>query len=328
MKSIKKAVEIGIEEDQERLKETVSEIIRNVRQKGDQALIDYNNKFEQNPRKNLRVTREEIMEAYKNVDQTLISDMKIAAKNLQTFAELQKNTIRDLEDTEVSEGVFLSHRVIPIESCCCYVPGGLHPLFSTALMLAIPAKVAGVKRIAACAPAMRGTEKIHPTTLVALDIAGVDEIYVVGGAHSIAAFSYGTEQIKPVDIIVGPGNQYVTEAKRQCYGQVGIDFIAGPSEVLVIADESADHHVIAADLLAQSEHDLKASGILITTNEDLANRVIISVEEQLKTLPTEEVARPSWDKNGVVTVVDSLEEAAVLSNRYAPEHLEIQTMKK
>ena len=327
MKSIKKAVEIGIEEDQERLKETVSEIIRNVRQKGDQALIDYNNKFEQNPRKNLRVTREEIMEAYKNVDQTLISDMKIAAKNLQTFAELQKNTIRDLEDTEVSEGVFLSHRVIPIESCCCYVPGGLHPLFSTALMLAIPAKVAGVKRIAACAPAMRGTEKIHPTTLVALDIAGVDEIYVVGGAHSIAAFSYGTEQIKPVDIIVGPGNQYVTEAKRQCYGQVGIDFIAGPSEVLVIADESADPHVIAADLLAQSEHDLKASGILITTNEDLANRVIISVEEQLKTLPTEEVARPSWDKNGVVTVVDSLEEAAVLSNRYAPEHLEIQTVK-
>ena len=172
---------------------------------------------------------------------------------------------------------------------------------------------------------MRGTEKVHPATLVALDIAGVNEIYVVGGAHAIAAFAYGTQQINPVDIIVGPGNQYVTEAKRQCYGQVGIDFLAGPSEVLVIADESADAEVIASDLLAQSEHDLKAAAILVTTSKKLAEKVIETVEKQLETLETADVARQSWEKYGIVAVVDSLEEACAFSNQYAPEHLEIQT---
>jgi histidinol dehydrogenase len=325
MEYLKKQIEVGIEEDRNRLKEIVTEIIQNVREKGDRALVDYNTKFDGNARKDLLVTREEIDAAYQEVDSGLINDMKIAARNIEEFAKKQKSTISDLEETEITPGVFLSHRVIPIESCCCYVPGGLHPLFSSALMLAIPAKVAGVKRIAACTPAMRGTEKVHPATLVALDIAGVNEIYVVGGAHAIAAFAYGTQQINPVDIIVGPGNQYVTEAKRQCYGQVGIDFLAGPSEVLVIADESADAEVIASDLLAQSEHDLKAAAILVTTSKKLAEKVIETVEKQLETLETADVARQSWEKYGIVAVVDSLEEACAFSNQYAPEHLEIQT---
>ncbi|ATW26776.1 histidinol dehydrogenase [Candidatus Formimonas warabiya] len=325
MKYLKKPLEAGMEKDELKLKETVSEIIHNVREKGDRALIDYNSRFEGNSRKNLKVTREELRTAYQEVDDDLIEAMKIAAHNLQAFAEKQRASIHDLAETEITEGVFLSHRVIPVESCCCYVPGGLHPLFSTALMLAIPARVAGVKRITACAPSMRGTEKIHPATLVALDIAQVDEIYVVGGAHSIAAFTFGTEQIKPVDIIVGPGNQYVTEAKRQCYGRVGIDFLAGPSEVLVIADDSADCDVIAADLLAQSEHDLRATAILFTTSEELGYKVIQSVERQLATLETADVAGKSWDRYGTVVVVNTLEEACQLSNEYAPEHLEIQT---
>ncbi|MEL7564444.1 MAG: histidinol dehydrogenase [Dehalobacterium sp.] len=325
MEYIKKSLKTDLEEDSNSLKEAVSDIIRNVRQKGDQALIDYNTRFESNNRKNLKVTPEEIKAAYQNVDNKLIEDMNIAARNIKRFAEKQKGTIRDLEETEITDGVFLSHRVIPIESCCCYVPGGLHPLFSTALMLAIPAKVAGVNRISACAPAMRGTDKIHPATLIALDISGVDEIYVVGGAHAIAAFAYGTQQIKPVNIVVGPGNQYVTEAKRQCYGQVGIDFLAGPSEVLVIADDSADSEVIACDLLAQSEHDPKASGILITTSKALAYQVMKSVEKQLNTLETADVARRSWERYGTIIIANSLEEACIISNQYAPEHLEIQT---
>jgi histidinol dehydrogenase len=158
-----------------------------------------------------------------------------------------------MKDFPPSEGIMLGHKVIPVDSCCCYVPGGGYPLYSTALMLGIPAKVAGVKRVTACSPVIKGTDMIHPKTLVAMDVAGIDEIYAIGGAQAIAAFSYGTEQIKPVNLIVGPGNSFVTEAKRQCYGKVGIDFVAGPSEVLVIADEQADPDVIAADLLAQSE---------------------------------------------------------------------------
>jgi len=325
MKYIKRPVEDNFLADHSQLTEIVREIIRDVQQNKDQALLRYNQKFDQNPRKNLRISPEEIRDAYSRVEAELIRDMETAAGHLKRFAQMQRSTILDLEETEVTAGVFLSHRVIPIEACCCYVPGGRYPLFSTALMLAIPAKVAGVKRITACAPAMFGTEKIHPAILVALDIAGVDEIYAVGGAHAIAAFSYGTEQIQPVDIIVGPGNQYVTEAKRQCYGQVGIDFVAGPSEVLVIADDSADSDIVAADLLAQCEHDLKAAGILVTTSESFACRVIASVDKALKTLPTAEVAGKAWDLNGVVIVADSLDEACDISNSYAPEHLEIQT---
>lgn len=170
---------------------------------------------------------------------------------------------------------------------------------------------------------MKGTNKINPKTLAAMDIAGADEIYAVGGAQSIAAFSYGTEEIKPVDMIVGPGNRFVTEAKRQCYGQVGIDFIAGPSEVLVIADGSGTPEIVAADLLAQSEHDPNAKGMLITTDEKFGNAVIEAVEKELSVLETAEIARKSWETYGEVVVADSLEEAVQIANDYAPEHLEI-----
>jgi histidinol dehydrogenase len=192
-------------------------------------------------------------------------------------------------------------------------------------MLAIPAKVAGVERVFACSPVQKHTGKIAPETLVAMDIAGVDAIYQLGGAQAIAAFAYGTAQVPAVDIIVGPGNQFVTEAKRQCYGQVGIDFIAGPSEVMVIADASADAELIAADLLGQSEHDLLAKGILITTDETLANATIQAVEAQLAELDTKAIAAASWAKYGEVILVDNLDEAVQLANDWAPEHLELST---
>lgn len=310
-------------QNQKDLALTVSKIIDQVQTNGDRALINYNIQFEGNTRETLRVSPREIAEAYESIDPSLMEALMLAHKNLQTFAQAQKATIKELEEQEVMPGVFAGHRVIPIESCCLYVPGGEYPLFSSALMLATPAKIAGVKRVAACSPTMKGSNKINPATLVAMDLAGVDEIYAVGGAQAIAAFAYGTKQIQPVDTIVGPGNQYVTEAKRQCFGQVGIDFIAGPSEVLVIADDSGDPTIIAADLLAQAEHDLQAISVLVTTSDEVGRQTILEVERQLSTLKTQAIAGAAWERNGEVIVVDSLEEACQLANVRAPEHLEV-----
>ncbi|MDO4393128.1 MAG: histidinol dehydrogenase [Bacillota bacterium] len=311
------------ESDQKALKETVAEIIGNVRAKGDHALMNYNGRFDECHRKELRVSAEEIREAYDKLTSEEIEDIKAAAANIREFAQAQRETIGEVSDFTLAGGIKLGHRAIPVDSCCCYVPGGGYPLYSTALMLGIPAKTAGVGRITACSPVIKGTDSIHPKTLVAMDIAGVDEIYAVGGAHAIAAFAYGTGQIKPVNMIVGPGNSFVTEAKRQCFGKVGIDFVAGPSEVLVIADETADAEIIAADLLAQSEHDRVAKGIVVTIDENLAKTVCDAVEKELETLETADIAKVAWEDNGEVIIADNLTEAVEYANEYAPEHLEV-----
>ena len=232
------------------VKEQVSAIIEDIKINKDEALRKYNLKFDNNDRSVIKVSKEEIEEAYKQVDEEFIQNLKVAAKNIENFAIAQKESFDNNFEKEIYPGVILGQKHIPVTSCLAYVPGGGYPLFSTALMLIIPAKVAGVKRVVACSPTMKSTPKINPKTLVAMDIAGADEIYATGGVQAIAAFTYGTESIKPVDIIVGPGNKYVTEAKRQCYGTVGIDFVAGPSEVLIIADETANPTYIAADVLA------------------------------------------------------------------------------
>ncbi len=322
MRVIKASIERTAEENKA-LRDNVTSIIDRVRSDGDEALIWYNNEFDGNGRRVLRVSREEIKEAYSMVTEKEVAEMKEAAANIEAFAKAQRGTILDLENVSPFEGASLGHRVIPINAAGCYVPGGSYPLYSSALMLIIPAKIAGCKRVVAISPAVRGSEKIHEKTLVAMDIAGADEIYAVGGAHGVAALSYGTEQIKPVDIIVGPGNQYVSEAKRQCYGQVGIDFIAGPSEVLVIADDTASPKIIAADLLAQAEHDLLAKGILLTNSERIAEETLKEVYKQLETLETREIARKSWEDYGEIIVLDTIDEAIKVSNEYAPEHLEI-----
>ena len=313
MKIMKKSCQ-RTEEDRRNLTKTVEEMINYVREQKDAALKEYNLKFDGCTRETLRVSKEEIQVAYTKLTAQEIEDLKAAAANIRAFSKAQKETVRPLENFSPAPGIFLGHRIIPVKSCCCYVPGGNYPLYSTALMLIIPA---------ACSPVMKGTNEINPKTLVAMDIAGADEIYAVGGAQSIAAFSYGTEEIRPVDMIVGPGNRFVTEAKRQCYGQVGIDFVAGPSEVLVIADGSGTPEIVAADLLAQSEHDPNAKGILITTEESFGTAVTEAVERELAVLETAEIARKSWEVYGEVILVDSLEEAVCLANEYAPEHLEL-----
>lgn len=317
-KSLFKHIEI-----EKTLQTQVGEILEEIRFNKDIGVKKYNLLFDKNPRENFRVTRDEIVKAYKQVDVKFIEDLKIAAKNIEEFAKAQKNSFNNEFEKDIYPGVTLGQKHIPIESALAYVPGGSYPLFSTALMLIIPAKIAGVKRICACSPAMKDSEYINPKTLVAMDIAGADEIYAVGGVQAIGAFAYGTDSIKPVDIIVGPGNKYVTEAKRQCYGKVGIDFVAGPSEVLIIADESANPSYIAADVLAQCEHDYNARGILITTDKTLAKEVNKKVNEILVDLPTKDIASLSWNNNGEIILVDNLQEAVKLSNKYAPEHLEL-----
>jgi histidinol dehydrogenase len=303
----------------------VADIIEDVRVNGDAALSRYNEKFDGSSRKVFRLSDAEIQRALDAVSEDDIADMAFAAKNIRAFAEAQFETAGRTMSFSPAPGVTLEHRAIPVRACCCYVPGGSYPLYSTALMLAIPAKVAGVPRVVACSPPLKGTPDIHPKTVAAMKLAGVDEIYAVGGVHAIAAFAYGTEQIAPVDLIAGPGNSYVSEAKRQCYGRVGIDFVAGPSEVLIIADRTADADIVAADILAQSEHDRLASGILVTTSRTLGESVISSVERQLASLGSADIARASWENFGEVILAGSMSEAVDMANERAPEHLEVQT---
>ncbi|MCI8646528.1 MAG: histidinol dehydrogenase [Firmicutes bacterium] len=310
-------------EDRSRLQKTVREIMDHVIKNGDKALLEYNESFDACRRDTLRISREEIEEAYRQVPQQDLEDIRRAAANIEAFAKAQKETVGELNGFSPAPGIQLGHRVIPVDSCCCYVPGGGYPLYSTALMLGIPARVAGVKRITACSPVIKGTDQIHPKTLVAMDVAGIHEIYALGGAQAIAAFSYGTQQIGAVNLIVGPGNSFVTEAKRQCYGKVGIDFVAGPSEVLVIADSQANPELIAADLLAQSEHDREAKGLVVTTDENLGKAIQAAVCRQLETLDTKEIAECSWNDFGEILIAESLEEAVAYANEYAPEHLEV-----
>ena len=298
------------------VKDTVEEIIRNVRENGDKALREYTLKFDKQDIKDFAVSREEIEAAYDKVDQKTVDELENAAFNIERFHKLQVPP--DYWQTEVEPGITLGIKSTPLERVGCYIPGGLASYPSTALMTVVAAKTAGVDEVVCCTPA-----PVKPAVLVALDIAGCDEIYTVGGAQAIAAFSYGTESIAPVDVIVGPGNQYVAEAKRPCYGQVGIDFVAGPSEVLAVADDAADPRVLAADLLAQCEHDPNAKAILLATDETLARTTIEEVEKELSWLPTAATARASWDDYGEVVVLDSLEEAIRTANDYAPEHLEL-----
>ena len=320
---IMKEARVRTEEDKKKLIQIVGDMIDDVKNRKDEALREYSQRFDGSKRESFLVSKEEIQEAYAQLSPQEIEDLKKAASHIRAFAKAQRETIKPLENFSPAPGIFLGHRIIPVKSCCCYVPGGNYPLYSTALMLIIPAKAAGVARVAACSPVMKGTDRINPKTLVAMDIAGADEIYGVGGAQAIAAFSYGTQEIQPVDMIVGPGNQYVTEAKRQCYGQVGIDFVAGPSEVLVIADGSGTPEIVAADLLAQSEHDPNAKGMLITTDEKFGQAVIKAVEKELSWLSTAAIAEQSWQTYGEVVLAESLEEAVQIANAYAPEHLEL-----
>lgn len=303
------------------IRQQVFTILEDIRSKGDEALAKYCRELD-NFIGTVRVTDDDIKKAYDSLEPQVVRDIEFAADRIRRFAEIQKKSICEVKE-EVSPGVILGHRIIPINSCGVYIPGGRYPLPSSALMSIIPAKVANVSRIVACSPPDKKTGSIHPATLVAMNVAGADEIYCMGGAHAIGALAYGTETIKGVDMIVGPGNIWVTEAKRQVFGTVGIDFLAGPSEVLIIADETANPDFVAADLLAQSEHDPNARGILISLSENMASKVVSSLEILLTDLKTADIARKAWEDNGEVFVADSMDEAIKLANEIAPEHLEL-----
>lgn len=304
------------------VRERVSAILSEIQKKGDTALFKFCEKYDGFKGENLKVSANQIEAAYEKLDPEVIQAIKTAAQRIEQFAKVQKEAVLPRE-VELSPGITLGHHIIPVVSSASYVPGGRYPLPSSALMSIIPARVAGVKRIVACSPPDRSIGTVHPATLVAMDMAGAHEIYCMGGAQAIGALAFGTENIAPADIIVGPGNQWVTEAKRQVSGDVGIDFVAGPSEVLIIADDTANPEFIAADLLAQSEHDPQARGILISTDEKLIQNVLRHLEEFLEQLSTAPVARKAWETNGEVYLAGLIDEAVRLANKIAPEHLEL-----
>lgn len=294
--------------------ESVNEIINDVKKSGDGAVIKYSRQFGDGMIDSLQVTKEEIKNAYKNVDEETLNALRAAANNIKSFAQKQMECLKPL-DTNV-DGVTLGHILVPIKTAGCYVPGGNYPLPSTALMTIIPAKVAGVQKVVACSP------KIQDVTIVACDIAGADKIFRAGGVQAVAAMAYGTESIDKADKIVGPGNKFVTAAKKQVFGECGIDFLAGPSEVLIIADETANANFVAADMLAQCEHDKDARAYLVAFSEEFAKEVNAIALKMLESLETADIARVAFEKS-IAVIVDSMEEAVSISEKRAPEHLEI-----
>lgn len=297
----------------------VTEIIENVKANGDKALFEYNEKFDGAKLTSLQVTQDEIDEAFSLVEPKFIEILKKAAENIKAFHSKQVRNSFIMNETN---GVVIGQKIIPVDRAGLYVPGGTAAYPSTVLMDAIPAKIAGVKSVAMVTPPGKDG-KINPVILAAAKVAGVDVIYKVGGAQAVAALAYGTETIKKVDKIVGPGNAFVAEAKKQVFGKVSIDMIAGPSEILVVADGTANPKHVAADLLSQAEHDKLSSAVLVTDSEVLANNVAEEIEKQLPLLIREEIARASVDNNGKIIVTDTLEAAIEIANEIAPEHLEL-----
>ena len=297
----------------------VADIIADVRKNGDAALLAYAKKFDKADLTSLEVSEAEIEEAFASVEPEFVEILKEAAVNIRTFHEKQ---MRQGFALTQENGVVIGQKITPIEKAGLYVPGGTAAYPSTVLMDSIPAKIAGCKEICiATPPSSNG--KINPVILAAAKIAGVDRIFKMGGAQAIAALAYGTQSVPKVDKIVGPGNAFVAEAKRQVFGKVSIDMIAGPSEILVIADGKSDPAYVAADLLSQAEHDKMASAVLVTDSEELALQVQAEIEEQLSKLPREEIARVSIENNGKIIVAEDFDDVLKVANEIAPEHLEL-----
>lgn len=301
------------------VEDIVTDIIKNVREKGDEALYEYSRKFDKAELTSLQVTEEEIDEAMEAVEDRFIEILRKAAGNIRAFHEKQVRNSFILND---KDGIVIGQKVIPVDRAGLYVPGGTAAYPSTVLMDSIPAKIAGVKEVVIVTPPNK-EGKVNPVILAAAKIAGVDRIFKVGGAQAVAALAYGTESIPKVDKIVGPGNAFVAEAKKQVFGQVSIDMIAGPSEILIVADGKTNPRHAAADLLSQAEHDKLASAVLVTDSMDLAVAVQEELEKQIPLLLREEIARESIDNNGKIIVAESLDSAIEIANEIAPEHLEL-----
>ncbi|MEU9969450.1 histidinol dehydrogenase [Streptomyces solisilvae] len=302
--------------------DTVAEVIADVRQNGDTAVRRWSQKFDGWSPESFRLGPDRIASVVSSVPGTVLDDLRFVQRQVRGFAQAQRDSLTDFE-VETLPGVFLGQRNIPISAAGAYVPGGRYPLTASAHMTVLTAKVAGVGRVAATTPPDRGAPP--PVSIAAMHLAGADEIYVMGGVQAVAALALGTETISAVDMLAGPGNAYVAEAKRQLFGEVGIDLFAGPTEVLIVADETADPFVVATDLLSQAEHGPDSPAVLITTSEEVATRTIACVEELLPGLPTGEVAGRAWRDRGEVIVVPHLDAAYELADQYASEHVQILT---
>jgi sulfopropanediol 3-dehydrogenase len=306
----------------EQVSETVRGILADLEARGDQAVRDYSRKFDRWDPPAFRLGQLEIDALVASVPQQTIDDITFAQAQIRHFAEAQKDALKDIEVTTLP-GVTLGHKSIPVASVGCYVPGGRYPMVASAHMSIVTAKVAGVKRVVACTPPTDGAA--HAETIAAMALGGADEIFLLGGVQALGAMALGTETIAPVDMLVGPGNAYVAEAKRQLFGRVGIDLLAGPTEILVIADGSADVEMVATDLLGQAEHGPTSPAMLITTSRELAEALPAEIERQLAVLATAEVASVAWRDHGQILLVEGLAEAVVEADRAAYEHVEVLT---
>jgi sulfopropanediol 3-dehydrogenase len=301
---------------------TVEEIIADVKRRGDAAVRDWSAKFDNWAPNDFRLSDEAIKAAYAALAPQTIEDIRFAQAQVRNFAQIQRDALKDVE-VETLPGVVLGHKNLPVNSVGCYVPGGKYPLVASAHMSVVTAKVAGVPRVVSVAPPFEG--KPNPAIVVAMHMAGADEIYCVGGVQAVAAMALGTETIAATDMIVGPGNAYVAEAKRQLFGRIGIDLLAGPTETLVIADESVDGELCAADLLGQAEHGPNSPAILLTNSEQLARDTMAEIERQLTILPTAHIAGKAWADYGQVIVCDSYEEMVAVADEIASEHVQVMT---
>lgn len=309
-------------EDDTKVRNTVEGILADIEKRGDAMVRELSVKFDQWDRKDYRLTDAEIKDCVSQLSQRNIEDIKFAQEQVRNFAQHQRESMKDIE-VETLPGVVLGHKNLPVNSVGCYVPGGKYPLLASAHMSVITAKVAGVPRIITCAPPFQG--KPAPAIVAAQHLAGADTIYCLGGIQAVGAMALGTETIAPVDMLVGPGNAFVAEAKRQLYGRVGIDLFAGPTETLVIADETVDGEICATDLLGQAEHGANSPAILLTNSEKLARDTMAEIERLLKILPTGAVAAKAWEDYGEVIVCDSEEEMVKEADRIASEHVQVMT---
>jgi sulfopropanediol 3-dehydrogenase len=312
----------SIAEDDAKIRSTVEGILADIAHRGDVAVRELSTKFDRWDRSDYRLTDQEIRDCLSQLSQRNLDDIRFAQEQVKNFAEHQRASMKDIE-IETLPGVILGHKNIPVNSVGCYVPGGKYPLLASAHMSVITAKVAGVSRIVTCAPPYQG--KPAPAIVAAQHLAGADVIYCLGGVQAVGAMALGTESIDPVDMLVGPGNAFVAEAKRQLYGRVGIDLFAGPTETLVIADESVDAEICATDLLGQAEHGPNSPAILLTTSEKLARETMAEVDRLLSILPTAEIARQAWADYGAVIVCDSDEEMVREADAIASEHVQVMT---
>ncbi|MFE6721189.1 histidinol dehydrogenase [Streptomyces albidoflavus] len=300
----------------------VRAILDDIRERGDEAVRQYSEKFDNWSPDSFRLSPAEIERIVAGVPETVLDDIRFVQRQVRTFAQAQRDSLLDVE-VETLPGVRLGHRHVPVAAAGAYVPGGRYPLTASAHMTIVTAKVAGVPRVAACTPPIRG--EIPAATVAAMHLAGADEIYLLGGVQAVAALAVGTETIGSVPMLAGPGNAYVAEAKRQLFGEVGIDLFAGPTEILVIADEHADPFVVAVDLLSQAEHGPDSPAVLVTTSEELGREVERHIERLLPGMSTKDFAEPAWRDHGEIVVTDTLDEAFALADTYASEHVEVLT---